>query len=242
LRKESINPYKKIPVLDLGRKLAQVAKVDLVGEMDPVLGETPGKWEPDERSPVDSGVKLHFDERIKHFTSLEINFCERANRPKNEIEVTTDGILEKVERMTKENGELKERNRLLSERCESLSIANKSRCNSSVSVPSKTRSILKKTSRSQTPEQSPLMRTETSMGQNGFFPGGQKFLFNQNSQKPQPQKQERKSVSFLNRGVYGDKENISPNIPPAQVLPLQNPKKKITKTPEPVEQPKQKAH
>jgi hypothetical protein len=207
-----------------------------------VLGETPGKWEPDEQSPVDSGVKLNFDERLKHFNSLELNFCERANRPKNEIEVATDGILEKVERMTKENRELKDRNRLLSERCESLSIANKSRCNLSVSVPSKTRSILKRTSRSQTPEQSPLMRTETSMGQSGFFPGGEKCPFNQNSKKPEPQRPKRKSVTFANRGVYGDKENISPNIPPAQVLPLQNPKKKITKTPEPVEQPKQKAH
>jgi hypothetical protein len=237
LRKESINLGKRIPVLDLGGKLARVAKVELVGEMDPVLGETPGKWEPDERSPMDSGVKLEFDERFKHYNAVEINFCERPNEPGDLIAAATLEGLEKLQRMTKENRELNERNRLLSERCESLSIANKSRCNLSVSVPSKTRSILKRTSRSQTPEQSPLMRTETSMGQSGSYPGGQKCFFNQNSQKPKPQRQERKSVSFANRGVYGDKENISPNISPAQLLPDHNPKKKITKIPAPKEQP-----
>ena len=154
MRKESLSLGKKIPVLDLSsqERLVKCAKVDLVGEMDPMLGETPGKWEPDERSVMDSGVKLEFDERSKHYNSLQINFCERPNWPESEIEVATGEILERVERMTKENCELKDKNRLLSERCESLSKANKSRCNSSVSVLSKTKSILRRTSRSQTPE------------------------------------------------------------------------------------------
>ena len=81
------------------------------------------------------------------------------------------------------------------------------------------------------------------MGQGGLFPENQKCPFNQNSQKAKPQRQERKSVTFANRGVYGDKENISPNIPPAQVLLDQNPKKKVARhTLAPKEQPKQKAH